>query len=71
MIKELLPKLGGVLTQKRESLWATSTFVATKDDVAYGCIEGNKYTLWVAQKDGSTQKGSPVAKGDWFLVEAK
>ena len=69
MIKNLLPQLGGELTQRRESLWATKSFVATTDDAEFGCIAGKTYTLWVAQKDGNTQKGSKVSKGDWFVVE--
>lgn len=69
MIKNLLPQLGGELTQRRESLWATKSFVATADDAEFGCIAGKTYTLWVAQKDGNTQKGSKVSKGDWFVVE--
>ena len=71
MIESLLPQLGGVLTQRRESLWATQTFVATAEDVVYGCTIGKNYELWVAQREGATQKGSKVAKGDWFVVEKK
>lgn len=69
MIKSLLPQLGGVLEQRRESLWATRTFVATADDAEHGCIVGKTYVLWVAQKDGKTQRGTDVKKGDWFTVE--
>lgn len=69
MISTLLPQLGGELSQYREKLWATKTFVATADDAEYGCIAGKTYVLWVAQKDGKTQKGSDVKKGDWFVVE--
>lgn len=69
MIKNLLPQLGGVLTQKRESLWATKVFTATAEDAEFGCTTGKSYKLWVAQKDGKTQSGNPVTKGDWFCVE--
>lgn len=69
MINTLVPQLGGVIAQRRESLWATMTFVADATDTAYGCIVGKNYTLWVAQRDGATQKGSKVTKGDWFVVE--
>lgn len=69
MISTLLPQLGGKLSQRRESLWATKTFVATADDVEHGCTVGKSYVLWVAQKDGKTQRGSDVKKGDWFVVE--
>ena len=71
MIKTLLPELGGVLTQRRESLWATKTFVATAEDAEYGCLVGKTYVLWVAQKDGQTNSAKPkeVKKGDWFVVE--
>lgn len=69
MIKNLLPQFGGVLTQRRESLWATKDFIATKDDTEFGCLVGKTYTLWVAQKDGKTQSGKDVIKGDWFTVE--
>ena len=61
--------MNGVLAQKRESLWATRTFVATADDTTFGCIVGKTYVLWVAQKEGKTQNGNPVSKGDWFCVE--
>lgn len=71
MINTLVVQLGGVLTQRRESLWATTVFVADATDATYGCIVGVKYTLWVAQRDGETQKGSKVTKGDWFTVETK
>ena len=71
MITNLLSEMGGVIAQKRESLWATRSFTATKDDVAFGCVIGKTYTLWVAQKEGKTQSGNPVAKGDWFCVEAQ
>ena len=69
MISTLLPQLGGVLTQRRESLWKTIGFVATADDVEHGCIVGKSYVLWVAQKEGKTQRGTNVNKGDWFIVE--
>ena len=69
MIKELLPQFGGVLTQRRESLWATKDFIATEDDAEFGCLVGKTYTLWVAQKDGKTQLGKNITKGDWFTVE--
>ena len=69
MIKNLLPQLGGVLTQKRESLWATTVFTAAAEDAEFGCTTGKKYKLWVAQKDGKTQSGNAVTKGDWFCVE--
>ena len=69
MIEKLLPQFGGVLTQKRESLWATTEFIATPEDVAHGCTVGKTYVLWVAQKEGTTQRGSSVKKGDWFTVE--
>lgn len=69
MIKQLLPTLNGVLSQRRESLWATRTIIATADDAEFGCVVGKTYVLWVAQKDGKTQRGSDVKKGDWFVVE--
>lgn len=69
MIEKLLPVLGGELTQRRESLWKTQSFIATADDVEHGCTVGKSYVLWVAQKDGKTQRGTDVKKGDWFTVE--
>lgn len=71
MIQALLPSLGGIVTQRRESLWATSTFTADTTDTVFGCVAGKSYTLWVAQKDGETKSGSKVTKGDWFVVENK
>jgi hypothetical protein len=71
MINTLVPQLGGVIAQRRESLWATVEFIADQTDTAYGCVIGGKYTLWIAQKDGKTQKGSDVTKGDWFVVANK
>jgi len=71
MLQNLIIQLGGAIAQRRESLWATTVFTAVAADVAYGCVAGNKYTLWVAQRDGATQKGSKVTKGDWFIVENK
>ena len=69
MIEQLLPTLNGVLSQRRESLWATRTLIATADDAEFGCVAGKTYVLWVAQKDGKTKSGSNVTKGDWFVVE--
>ena len=71
MISTLLPQLGGELSQRRESLWKTQSFIATTDDVEHGCIVGKSYVLWVAQKDGQTSSPKPkeVKKGDWFVVE--
>ena len=71
MIKTLLPELGGVLTQRRESLWATKDFTATTEDEQYGLEVGKTYTLWVAQKNGTTTTGREVTKGDWFVVLKK
>ena len=70
MINTLVPQLGGNIAQRRESLWATQEFVADATDVEFGCKVGQKYVLWVAQRDGATQKGSKVTKGDWFVVES-
>ena len=69
MLNTLIPQLGGAVAQRRESLWATTEFIADITDTTYGCVIGKKYTLWVAQRDGATQKGSKVTKGDWFVVE--
>jgi len=69
VLTTLIPQSGGVVAQRRGSLWASQEFVATEDDAAYGCVIDKSYTLWVAQRDGATQKGSKVTKGDWFVVE--
>ena len=69
MIENLITTLGGVLAQRRESLWATREFTATAEDTKYGLTPGKTYTLWVAQKTGKTQAGKDVTKGDWFTVE--
>ena len=69
MISTLLPQLGGELSQRRECLWKTQSYIATAEDAEHGCIVGKSYVLWAAQKDGKTQRGTDLKKGDWFTVE--
>jgi len=71
MLTQKLQAAGAVINQKRESLWSTFNHLAVAGDEAFGLVVGKTYTIWVAQKNGTTKSGSAVTKGDWFPVEVK
>ena len=49
--------------------YATRTAPATSEDAEmYGLAEEQEYTCWVVIKDGKTQKGTPVKKGQFFFT---
>ena len=71
MLLHKITALGGNPSMQRTSLWKTAEVKATKKDAkASEDIEAGKtYTIWVARKDGFTQKGKPDNAGEWFAVE--
>ena len=69
MIEKLLEQHGTTAAMRIESLWKTTGFTAEETDSQFGAVPGRKYVLWVAQKDGKSQKGKPITKGQWFFVE--
>ena len=55
----------------RVSKWSTINYTAVKGDEADGLVVGQKYVIWIANMDCTTNSGNPVAKGDYFAVLAK
>ena len=57
-------------TTRRVQLWKTKVAKATAADVtAYELTLNKEYTCWIATRDGVTQSGNPVAKGEYFFIE--
>ena len=71
MLISKITSLGGNPSMQRTSLWKTAEVQATeKDATSNEDIEAGKtYQVWVARKDGFTQKGKPVSAGEWFAIE--
>ena len=71
MLLDKITSLGGNPSMQRTSLWKTVEVQASaKDAKETEDIEAGKtYTVWVARRDGFTQKGKPVEKGSWFAIE--
>jgi len=69
MLKKFLKDNGA--TSLRVQLWKTLKFTCSKAEAAeHDLEEGTEYTCWVATRDGLTQSGNKVTKGEYFFIEA-